>query len=113
LKFFNAVTFRNANVVKVPKSIYRYTTLDFSTPTGTALVHVIDNTKIEPILTADEAERLFISDKLENGAMGFSDFGMTPYTVEEILLKFIKLYLPDNLHNTPFEDIVGKFYTTE
>lgn len=107
LKFFNAVTFRNANTLKVPKSFYRfkkYNVYSFNR----ALGHFINVTQMNPILTADEAERLYISDILTKDAMTFESFGMTPYSVEETLLKFIKLYLPDEYQSMPLESIVKK-----
>ena len=66
---------------------------------------------MNPILTPDEAERMFISDTLTTGVLSFDDFGMKPYSVEETLLRFIKLYLPDTQQNVPLEEIVKKFNT--
>jgi len=68
---------------------------------------------MNPILTPDEAERLFISDILTPSAMTFDDFGMKPYSVEETLLKFIKLYLPDEYQSMPLESIVKKVNITQ
>ena len=83
--------------------------LSYLYPTS-AIGHIINVTQVNPILTPDEAERLFISDKWSKDAMTFADFGMNPYTVEETLLKFIKLYLPDTLQLIPLEEIVKRVF---
>ncbi len=70
-------------------------------------------TQMHPILTVDEAERQFISDKISTNCSSFAELDMKPYSLEETMMRFVKLYIPAALQKVPLEQVMKKvcFYS--
>ncbi|KAJ3223665.1 39kDa subunit of ndufa9, NADH:ubiquinone oxidoreductase [Clydaea vesicula] len=56
------------------------------------LAGVAERLMFNPVATADEVERYFVSDSLQNGSLKFEDFGIKPHTVEETISRFVRMY---------------------
>ncbi len=65
-------------------------------------------TNVNPVLTEDEVERLFISDAPTEGTLRLEDCGIDPVTLEGTLMRFVKLYIPPEFQRMPLEQYLKK-----
>ncbi|KAI8914567.1 hypothetical protein EDD86DRAFT_222931 [Gorgonomyces haynaldii] len=66
-----------------------------------------------PIMTADEVERLVISDVFSKNALTLKDFDIHPHTLEETIIRFVYMYRPHEFAMAPNEPILKKYTTKE
>ncbi|KAI8923553.1 hypothetical protein BC831DRAFT_403614 [Entophlyctis helioformis] len=97
---FQEIILREKNVVSVPK------------PIAKLIAAIWDRILVYPIISPDEIEREFISDVVSKNAITFKDYGVSPHTVEETVIRFAGLYRPGELHHAPFEPIKNAYTTS-
>ncbi|KAJ3416676.1 39kDa subunit of ndufa9, NADH:ubiquinone oxidoreductase [Chytridiales sp. JEL 0842] len=98
INFFLDVTKRTPTVWSCPKSLAKL--LAWGMDKGMAI----------PIITPDEVERSFIDQVPgDKNALTFENFNITPVTVEDTILRFIRAYRPAEFQRAPYEVDVKKY----
>ncbi|KAJ3390886.1 39kDa subunit of ndufa9, NADH:ubiquinone oxidoreductase [Lobulomyces angularis] len=99
IEFFLDVSRRTTLVFPLNKRIAKF------------LAGVAERLMFNPVATADEVERYFVSDSLQNGSLKFEDFGIKPHTVEETISRFVRMYQSEDHIAEPLEPFTKKYNT--
>ncbi|KAJ3315518.1 39kDa subunit of ndufa9, NADH:ubiquinone oxidoreductase [Blyttiomyces sp. JEL0837] len=86
VQYFLQVTHQNPTVWHSPKFVYKL------------IATAMNSSMFNPIITPDEAER-----PQDKDALTFADFGIKPETIEDTILKFVRMFRPPEYQRAPYE----------
>nr|KAJ3418858.1 hypothetical protein HK105_007746 [Polyrhizophydium stewartii] len=98
---FQSIVLREKNIAYLPL------------PIAKLIASVWERILVTPVVSADEFQRLAISDKIGHpGALTFKDFDLSPHTIEETVTRFAAVYRPGELFDAPLEPVKNRYTTS-